>query len=91
MKIIYGIVFALLALVESLYIALCLEVTWFLWTLYIIIEDRNSGQKFLDEKGAENAWGFGQIMPVLLILLPIHTLGEIYIGKLNYFAYINDL
>jgi hypothetical protein len=43
------------------------------------MSDRGHAQQFIDQATAENAWGFGQVIPVFLLLVPIFT----FVGALT--------
>ena len=46
---------------------------WFSLGLWWLVSDRKNGHSAMDpsEKGAENALGFGQLVPIFLLLIPI--------------------
>ncbi|KAL8870771.1 MAG: hypothetical protein Q9174_003261 [Haloplaca sp. 1 TL-2023] len=53
-----------------------LDIVWFALGLVDIIDDRNIDPEETD--GNENAWGFGQIVPVLLLFSIVLTFKELY-------------
>lgn len=46
---------------------------WFSLGLWWLVSDRKNGHSAMDpsETDAENAWGFGQLVPIFLLLIPI--------------------
>jgi hypothetical protein len=46
---------------------------WFSLGLWWLVSDRKNGHSAMDpsEKGAENVLGFGQLVPIFLLLIPI--------------------
>ena len=58
------------------------EVFWFAFSLWSIITDRAYGEPYMSSSdvGAQSSWGFGQLVPVFLISLPILTALEIFYG-----------
>lgn len=59
---------------------------WFGAGVYWLLDDRNNGQKLLRQAGAEdeNNWnGFGQIVPLFLLLLPTVMAVETYFGTFS--------
>ncbi|KAL8953137.1 MAG: hypothetical protein Q9183_007347, partial [Haloplaca sp. 2 TL-2023] len=60
----------------SLITGFMFDVVWFALGVWDVISDRNIDQDEMD--GNENAWGFGQIVPVLLLFSIILTFKELY-------------
>ena len=61
-----------------------LQITWLavalVWGTIAVLRDRNGP----DAEGAlseQNAWSFGQIVPVVLLLLPFLALVEVFYGE----------
>ena len=52
--------------------------------------DRSDGQRLLAPNQNEDSWGFGQIMALLLMLLPCFAALEIFYGKLSQYASTNQ-
>lgn len=63
----------------SVTFGLLFDLGWFASGLWAIITDRDIPRTQMD--GDENAWGFGQIVPVLLLSSIILTFRELYVGK----------
>ncbi|KAL9596386.1 MAG: hypothetical protein Q9219_005821 [cf. Caloplaca sp. 3 TL-2023] len=74
-KLLYGAV----VFFDSIVTNLVLDLAWFAYGLLGIIEDRNFPQSYI--VGDENAWGFGQIVPILLLGSIIIKSKELYLGK----------
>ena len=60
----------------SLTASFMLDIVWFALGVWDVISDRNIDLDKMDEN--ENAWGFGQIVPVLLLFSIILTFKELY-------------
>ena len=56
---------------------------WFGWGVYGMVSDRTSGAPYIPSGSlsAQSNWGFGQLVPVFLIFIPIFTAFEIFWGK----------
>lgn len=67
------------ALLGSTTCSLLFGVGWFTYLLWGLISDRDIPPSQLN--GDENEWGFGQIVPVLLLSSIILTFRELYIGE----------
>ncbi|KAL8714638.1 MAG: hypothetical protein Q9220_001587 [cf. Caloplaca sp. 1 TL-2023] len=67
------------AFLGSITIGLCFDYSWFAIGLWGIIEDRDIPADLID--GNENGWGFGQIVPVLLLSSILLTFKELYTGS----------
>ena len=64
---------------DSTTTSLLFDVAWFAYGLWSIIEDRD--MPAAEMSGNENEWGFGQIVPVLLLSSTVLTFKELYTGK----------
>lgn len=67
---------------SSMLANLCFDVAWFAYGLWNIINNRKIAAQWMD--GNENAWGFGQIMAVLLLSSVILTLRDLHAGKTSF-------
>jgi len=69
-------------MIDSYFVAAIFDIFWFAFGLFNLILDRNYGQSFIDPDDIvlENQWGFGQVVPMLLVLLPIMTAWEVWYG-----------
>ena len=56
------------------------NVSWFALGVVTMVFDRLRGRGLLSPGETENSWGFGQIVPLLLIFLPFLAAIEIYYG-----------
>lgn len=58
---------------------------WFAVDTYFTVEDKMAGYQILSDKEwrRENEMGFGQIVPLVLLMLPLMTFLEAYHGELN--------
>ena len=56
---------------------------WFGLGVLSMFADRSDGHRLLDQGGSEDNWGFGQIMALLLMLLPCFAALEIFYGNLS--------
>lgn len=58
-----------------------------LWCLrfVILIMDRWASPISMSDPGAENQWGFGQLLAVIIVFLPLLTLLETWSGELSHF------
>ena len=70
--------FALMALISSNICNLALDIFWFAYSLWSIIEDRDIPS--WDMNGNENVMTFGQIMPILLLSSLVLVFWEEYAG-----------
>jgi hypothetical protein len=52
------------------------------WGIYRLWKDRMIGASLMAEDQSENLWGFGQILPFLLLILPIISTLDIVYGTL---------
>ena len=71
--------FGLAALLGSRCTDLAVNIFWFSYGLWGLIEDRNIPQSLMD--GNENIMSFGQIVPILLISSTVFVFWELYNGK----------
>jgi len=55
-----------------------LDVSWFIYSAYSLVQDRNIPQSEMD--GTENAMSFGQIIPILFLSATVFVLREAYDG-----------
>jgi hypothetical protein len=56
------------------------NLAWFALGLVSMFYDRSRGQALLAANETEDSWGFGQIVALLLVLLPFLAAAEIYYG-----------
>ncbi|KAL8730573.1 MAG: hypothetical protein Q9181_004612 [Wetmoreana brouardii] len=75
---------AVITCLDSMTIGLCFDIGWFAYGLRNIIEDRNIPAADID--GNENEWGFGQIVPVLLLSSIVLTFKELYTDRMAKFG-----
>lgn len=59
---------------------LLFSLVWGTIRLFVL---RNNMHKFYDPDLEENHWGFGQLVPVLLLLLPVLLMAEGFSGKIS--------
>ncbi|KAL9577795.1 MAG: hypothetical protein Q9212_006139 [Teloschistes hypoglaucus] len=64
---------------ESIAINLCFDIFWFAFGCWGLKIDRDIPSSEMD--GNENEWGFGQIVPVLLLCSTILIFKDLYLGK----------
>ena len=59
------------------------ESFWFGWGVYSVFYDRAQGLSYIPagSLSAQSNWGFGQLVPMFLIFIPIFTAFEIFWGK----------
>ena len=55
---------------------------WFAFSLWGVLDDRDRGEPYMSSSdvGSQSSWGFGQLVPMFLISLPILTAFEIFYG-----------
>ncbi|KAL9602803.1 MAG: hypothetical protein Q9179_002428 [Wetmoreana sp. 5 TL-2023] len=70
---------AVFIFIDSMTISLFFDVGWFAFGLMSIIEDRNIPAAEMD--GNENEWGFGQLVPVLLLSSVVLSFKELHTGN----------
>lgn len=85
----FGLVIAIAVLLDSGCVALLENLFWFAYGLYWIICDRNSVSPEDFEEPEEGKWGFGQIIPLVMLSTILFTLGEAYYG--NCFHFLEDI
>ena len=66
---------------SSCSIDLMLNWVWFSITLWGLIGDRKFGESLMQAGQTENVWGFGQILPNLLLLSLVVACIEFYYGS----------
>lgn len=69
---------------HSIAINLCFDIFWFAFGCWGLRIDRDIPASKMD--GNENEWGFGQIVPVLLLCSTVSIFKDIYLGKYSTFA-----
>ena len=57
------------------------------WGIYRLWKDRMIGASLMAEDQSENLWGFGQILPFLLLILPIISTLDVIYGTLVLWQY----
>ena len=67
--------------VTSLFLRLVFDVAWYGASMYILVRDRRKGQALIGN-GSENVWGFGQVLPCFLLLLPLLVSIEAFFGTI---------
>ncbi|KAL8819758.1 MAG: hypothetical protein Q9223_001886 [Gallowayella weberi] len=67
---------AIATFLGSLTVSLVFDVGWFSYNFYSIMSDRAIPRSEMD--GDENEWGFGQLVPVLLLSTILLTFEELY-------------
>lgn len=72
---------AVAAFLGSLTMGLCFDIGWFVYSLYGIIVERKIPPSLMD--GNENEWGFGQVVPLVLLGSIILTFKELHTGKIK--------
>ena len=62
--------------------SLYFDTFWFAGALSNLFDDRDAGSRKMDpsKNNDQSAWGFGQLLPMFLIFLPIVTVFEIFYG-----------
>jgi hypothetical protein len=66
----------------DLYESLLSELIWLSFSLFYGVSKTFTWRKDSAVREYENKWGFGQLVPLLLLLLPLVALQEIYAGEL---------
>lgn len=74
-----GAFIAITTVVDSVAISLCLDMVWFAVGVWSIMGSRNNAKSLME--GNENAWGFGQLIPVLLLTSILLTFKDLYSSK----------
>jgi hypothetical protein len=70
-------------MIDSYAVGALFDLAWFGDGIYNVITDRRTGRSLMStqDQSVENQWGFGQLVPCLLLLLPLMTMFEIWYGK----------
>jgi len=68
-------------LYTSYFVDLNLNWIWFAVSTYFLFYDRKTGESMMPPGQTENVWGFGQLLPNLLLVVPILSAIEIYYGN----------
>lgn len=77
----YKLVFWTVELVDSNLGNIVYEVVWFTLGIQNVFADRELGALLMLSTGAnEDGWGFGQVVPLLLLALPVFSAMEIFFG-----------
>ena len=60
-------------MIDSTFVSVIFDLLWFTFGLWTVVQDRYYGRLYMDdsEVTVENSWGFGQLVPMFLVLLPI--------------------
>jgi hypothetical protein len=75
---------------SSNFLSIIFGIVWFLLGVENLLIDREYGAALLKSAGRdENAWGFGQVVPLLLVALPLFLAGEV-VFRLYLFDYPNE-
>ena len=70
-------------LADKTFLGSLFDVLWFVFGIIWLLSDRVSGAEMMDESSTSTqSWGFGQLVPMFLLFLPIVTVLEIFWGKL---------
>jgi hypothetical protein len=67
--------------VRSIFLHTLFSFAWFLFLISGLLGDREDGQNLLGPDQFEDKWAFGQLVPLLLIILPLLAAMEAYCGK----------
>lgn len=89
LKCIDGFIWLIHCIVTSCFLRLLFDLVWFGVSMYILVRDRRKGQKLIGN-GTENVWGFGQVFPCFVLLLPLLTSIEAFYGMPFQRADLND-
>ena len=65
---------------SSTVMAMLFHTAWFVFRTFQIFSDRKAGQKLINGDGSENAWSFGQVLAVLLLVLNTTSVIEFFCG-----------
>lgn len=73
------------AILSSTISEVAIQLVWFCLGLWVILGDLSWGRDFMSakEQQDEREWGFGQVVPIILLMLPFMTMVETYVGKLD--------
>ena len=91
MFLLFGVIYTLLWLInesnDSYIFQIPVDYAWFGYSMWSLIEDKmtgagvNSSLMTADEKAKEMKWGFGQLLLVILLALPLFSTIEVFNGK----------
>ena len=70
-------------LLRSAVLCAIFNVIWFTFGVVSMFSDRAHGRSLMAAGESENAWSFGQILPLLLVALPIVSAAEMFSGTLR--------
>ena len=81
-----GLISVIWSFLASIMLDIKLQIVWFIYTTYGLIEDRRWGHSMMrawsnEEAEKENQVGFGQMIPILLLVLPFMAMAEVYHGR----------
>lgn len=65
---------------SSVFIEVVVQVFWFAYGVFFLIYDRNHGTELI-ESAEEDVWGFGQVVPLILLMLPFMAAAEGWHGE----------
>ena len=66
-------------LADNIFIGFLFDLSWFAYGIWNLLSDRSRGAGLLDDSSTNTqSWGFGQLVPVFLLLLPVMTVLEIF-------------
>jgi hypothetical protein len=68
--------------VTSLILRLIFDMSWYGVSVAILVRNRGRGQDLIGN-GSENVWGFGQVLPCFLLLLPLLVSIEAFFGNIT--------
>ena len=69
-------------LLRSAILCTIFNIIWFAFGVFSMFSDRAHGRRLMAPDESENVWGFGQILPLLLVALPIISAIETFYGEL---------
>ena len=67
------LIYLMYGMIDSTFVSVIFDLLWFTFGLWTVVQDRYYGRLYMDdsEVTVENSWGFGQLVPMFLVLLPI--------------------
>ena len=59
------------------------QIVWYSLGIFWVVDDRRIGHQLMsaEQKEEENTFGFGQLVPILLLILPLVQFAESYAGE----------
>jgi hypothetical protein len=67
--------------IRSIFLHTLFSFAWFFYLISGLVGDREDGQDLLGPDQYEDKWAFGQLVPLMLIALPLLAAMEAYCGK----------